>query len=396
MSLPYIALLSAFIAFIVSWFSYPFLLVFARRHNIVDNPNARKLQREPVPVFGGFAVWVGVVVGITFALLFAKSRIMPLTMGAMTVMMIVGVLDDIYDIPASLRFIVEIVVVWSIMAIGGRFINDFHGLWGIHHVSSFVSMPLSLVAGVGIINAINLIDGVDGYSSGYGIFACILFTLLYFLSGIATIGYLAMTIAGALLPFFFHNVFGKKSKMFIGDGGTLMMGVAMVIMLFNVLYNGSLCAKWEDKGLGLVPFMLAIFSIPVFDTVRVMGMRMLKNRSPFKPDKTHLHHLFIDMRFSHIGTTVSILTFNSLIVLIWFIAWQLGASIDLQFYIVVALGLLVTFGLYGIMRYHERHKTKFFYRCCALGRKTHKARTGVWEFMMKFMDRSRIYDKFLS
>ncbi len=392
MKLEYIALLTAFVSFVFSLLAYPFLLRFARKYNIVDNPNARKLQREPVPVFGGPAVWVGVLFGIGFALLFATSKNMPLGLSAMTVMLIVGVIDDVWDLPASIRFLIEIGLVYGIMVFSGRFINDFHGLWGLHEVSDFISIPLSIIAGVGIINAVNLIDGVDGYSSGFGVFACIMFALMFFSSGIATIGYLAMAIAGGLVPFFFHNVFGKKSKMFIGDGGSLMLGVAMVIMLFNVLYNKSFCGKWEADGLGLVPFTLAVMAIPVFDTLRVMTVRMLRNRSPFKPDKTHLHHLFIDMKFSHIATTVTILTLNSFIVAIWFFSWKLGASIDLQLYIVIFLSLLVTFGLYIFMRGQERKKTHFFIRCCAFGRKTHIARTGFWRVMMNFWDWGRLYN----
>ena len=168
---------------------------------------------------------------------------------------------------------------------------------------------------------------------------------------------------------------------------------AFVMMLFNVLYDKTHCAKWEELGLGLVPFTLAVMAIPVFDTLRVMSVRMLKNKSPFKPDKTHLHHLFIDMKFSHIGTTVAILTLNSLIVALWFLAWKLGASIDIQFYIVVFLSVLVTFGLYSFMRRHEKKKTRFFIKCCSIGRRTHIARTGFWKFMMNVMDKGGLYNK---
>ena len=142
-----------------------------------------------------------------------------------------------------------------------------------------------------------------------------------------------------------------------------------------------------------MPFCLAVLAIPVFDTVRVMGMRIFRGFSPFKPDKTHLHHLFIDMHFSHIGTTVTILTINSFIVLAWFLSWKLGASIDLQMYVVCFLGILVTFVFYPFMRWHERRDTLFYKRCCAAGWMTHIARTGFWEFMMKLMDWGRGYDK---
>ena len=393
MKLEYLAFLTGLVAFTFSMLAYPFLLRFARKYNIVDNPNARKLQREPVAVFGGPAVFFGVLFGVGFALLYATSTNMPMALLAMFIMLVLGCVDDMRDLPASIRFLIEIGVVYGIMVFSGRFINDFHGLWGLHEVSDFISIPLSIVAGVGIINAVNLIDGVDGYSSGFGVFACIIFALMFFFSGVATIGYLAMAIAGGLIPFFCHNVFGKKSKMFIGDGGTLMLGVAFVIMLYNVLYHESHCGEFENKGLGLVPFTLSVMAIPVFDTLRVMGMRMLRNRSPFKPDKTHLHHLFIDMKFSHIGTTVTILTINTLIVAVWFLSWKLGASIDWQLYIVVFISLLVTFGFYSFMRNQEKKKSRFFIRCCAVGRKSHIARTGFWRVMMNIWDWGHFFDK---
>lgn len=390
--LEFLAVGAFIISFIASWIIYPFLLRFAVKHNIVDNPNARKLQREPVPVFGGPSVWFGLVTGVLTTLVFVHSNNMPLALGAMTVLMVVGVVDDVRNLSPAVRFIIELAVVWTIMAVGKRFVDDFHGLWGLDEISIYVSIPLSLIGGVGIINAINLIDGVDGYSSGFGIFASLLFAVFLFFSGVATTGYLAMALAGSLLPFFLHNVFGKKSKMFIGDGGTLMLGTALTVLIFNILYHNSESSKFVSQGLGLIPFTLAVMAIPVFDTVRVMGMRILRRQSPFNADKTHLHHLFIDMKFSHVATTVTILTLNTLILLIWFLSWKLGASIDWQLYIVIIASMMITFVFYSFMRDQERKRTRFFIKCCAFGRKTHLTRTGFWKYMMNFMDRGRSYN----
>ena len=386
LKLEYVAIGAFVVSFLASWIAYPFLLKFAKKRNIVDNPNARKLQREPIPVFGGPAVWLGIVAGVLATLIFVHSNNMPLALCAMTILMIVGVIDDMNDLSAAVRFIIEIAVVWTVMAVGRRYGNDLHGLWGIGKLSIYVSIPFSLLAGVGIINAINMIDGVDGYSSGFGFFSMMIFAFFFFISGIATTGYLAMSVAGALLPFFLHNVFGKKSKMFIGDGGTLMLGTALTVMLFNILYHGSLCSKFEARELGLIPFTLAVMSIPVFDTLRVMTMRILRKKSPFEPDKTHLHHLFIDMKFSHIGTTFVILSMNTIVVLAWLLSWQLGASIDWQLYIVIIMGSLFTIVFYVYMRSQQRKGTRFFYRCCAIGRRSHIARTGFWKFMMNLVD----------
>lgn len=117
-----------------------------------------------------------------------------------------------------------------------------------------------------------------------------------------------------------HNVFGKTSKMFIGDGGTLVMGGVMSVFVIAVLKQGSLSASYVSERVGLVAFTLAVLSVPVFDTLRVMATRLLNGASPFRPDKTHLHHMFIELGCSHVATTVAILSMNFLIVLAWWYA----------------------------------------------------------------------------
>ena len=134
--------------------------------------------------------------------------------------------------------------------------------------------------------------------------ACALFGTFFHLAGDFPMTMLAVVCMASLIPFFLHNVFGLKSKMFIGDGGTLLMGCVMSVFVLNMLKSGSLGVNYRALGFGLVPFSLAVLSVPVFDTVRVMMMRILRKTSPFHPDKTHLHHMFIELGFSHIVTTV--------------------------------------------------------------------------------------------
>lgn len=384
------------IAFIVALAVYPVVLAFAKKHNIVDNPNARKLQRVPVPVMGGIAVSVGILVPVLIFNIAMNDRVMWVGGIAMFVMLIIGAIDDIGDIPATLRFILEVALVYGVIVIANISIDNLHGLWNVGAIPANAALPLSIIAGVGIINSVNLIDGVDGYSSGYGIMSCILFSIMAYHVGDVAMGRVAIISAGALLPFFLHNVFGYKSKMFIGDSGTLMMGALMTMFVFSVLSGHGEFCKLEEKGVGLVPFTLAVMAIPVFDTLRVMSVRIYRGVSPFHPDKTHLHHLFIDMGFSHIGTTFTILSVNFFVVLVWFLSWKLGASIDTQLYIVLAFCLFTTFFFYHFMRIQQRHGPKdedgyptgnklwrFF---CAMGDLSHLERRGFWGFMRRLMD----------
>lgn len=360
---------------------------FALRYKVVDAPNSRKLQRKPVPVLGGVAVFFGLLVGLCVATPFVDIKPLLPMFVAMSVMLCVGVADDVAGLSPLLRFVIEIAVTVMLVFMTGISLNDFQGLWGIGTVPMWVSVPLTIVAVVGIINAINLVDGVDGLSSGYCIMACVAFGIMFFNAGSVTMLLICAISVGALLPFFFHNVFGKTSKMFIGDGGSLMMGMVMSTCVVATISSGEACEKCAECGMGLVPFTLAVMCVPVFDTVRVMFMRIIRHTSPFHPDKTHLHHLFIELGFSHVGTTVCELSLNTLVILSWWISYELGASVDVQFYVVMAVGLLLTMGLYKFMRVQIVRNSAIFKFVQKIGARTKMEEHKSWVALQKVADR---------
>ena len=181
--------------------------------------------------------------------------------------------------------------------------------------------------------------------------------------------------------------------MFIGDGGTMLMGCVMGVFVLNMLKSCSLGVDYFGQNFGLVPFSLAVLSIPVFDTVRVMMMRILRGTSPFHADKTHLHHMFIELGFSHIGTTVCILTFNSVVVLGWYVSYKCGSSIDVQLYVVIALAMLATVGFYYGMRLCGKMGYAPYRLMQRLGKMTHVERTGIFAWLQKILDGRCIKDK---
>ena len=383
----YTIIIPFFTALLLVGWIHPRLVKIALLKNIVDNPDARKLQRTPVPVLGGVAVFFGVVIAIGCMSSVVDCSGLPVVIMAMMAMLYTGTMDDILSLSPGLRFVIEIVVVLLLIFVGGYCIDDFHGLWNIGRFSYWFAVPLTVVAAVGIINAINLVDGVNGLSSGYCIMACLIFGTLFFLAGEAPMTILAAVSVGALIPFFLHNVFGKTSKMFIGDGGTLVMGVVMSVFVIAILQNGSRVAAYVNPNVGLVPFTLAVLSVPVFDTLRVMSTRILKGTSPFRPDKTHLHHMFIDLGCSHVATTLAILGVNMFVVLCWWALEASGFSIAVQLYAVIAVSLLVTSGLYHFMQWHICRDTRFMRAMRRLGYKTHISRTGIFFWLQQVMDR---------
>lgn len=376
------------VALVSTWWIFKKVLRIAMMKNIVDNPDARKLQRTPVPVLGGIAVFFGMTVALVVTRLAFDTYSLFAVMGVMTIMLYLGTMDDILSLSPRMRFIVEIMVIVLLIFCNKYSLNDFHGLWGIYQIPDWVAVPLTVVACVGIINAINMIDGVNGLSSGYCITASTLFGVAFIWADDKDAASLAILSVGALIPFFFHNVFGKKSKMFIGDGGTLLMGTILSSFVLGALNVNSPLAAKVDSNFGMIPFAIAVLAIPVFDCLRVMTTRIYHKTSPFYPDRTHLHHLLFDMGFSHVGTSFMEILMTLFIVGIWWLSYKLGASVEVQLYIVVALALMMTFGFYALVRSNRKKQHGYFRFLQNIAQKTHFGHTEWWQRFSRFLDKN--------
>lgn len=261
-------LVSFVTAFLSVWWIYRYVLRIAMEKNIVDNPCVRKLQKEPVPVVGGVAVAFGVIVATFFGGIFFDTGALYSIVCILTVMLCMGVMDDIRSLSPYLRLVVEILVVLSLVYTTGLGMDYFHGLWGIGRLPSWIALPLIVFSGVGIINSINMIDGVNGLCSGFCIFACIAFGVFFSVFGEPRGASLAAACIGALIPFLLHNVFGLTSKMFIGDGGAMLMETVMTYFVISVIGGDATFQRTVPGDFGLVAFSLSVLAVPVFDTVR--------------------------------------------------------------------------------------------------------------------------------
>ena len=217
---------------------------------------------------------------------------------------------------------------------------------------------------------------------------CAIFGAAFIATGDADRASLAILSIGSLIPFFCHNVFGQKSKMFIGDSGTLLMGIIMSSFVINALESDSLLVAAVPSDFGVVPFTLAVLAIPVFDTLRVMTARLLNGVAPFTPDRNHLHHLLYDLHFSHIGITSVEILANLFIVACWYLSYRLGASIDLQLYVVIALGVLITFAFNKFVRTQERKQSAVYHSLTKVGDRTHVGHTQWFLNLRSFLDRN--------
>ena len=343
-------LLPFVVAMMVVVVTQPSLVKIAQMKQIVDNPSARKLNKKPVPVLGGVAIFFGVIFSVGVAGYYVEGLDIEFEIIiAMLVMLYTGVGDDILQLSPSLRFALQIFTVGLMMFLGGIYIDNFHGLWGIYRLPWYVAVGLTTFSCVGIINAINLIDGVDGLCSGFGVFASLLFAVCFRRMGDISYVVLSLAVAGALIPFMLHNIFGKRYKMFLGDGGSLVLGFICSLYVMRIIQSGD-----EVVTGSTISFTLAVLAVPVFDTVRVMAARIINRRSPFSADKTHLHHMFIDLGFSHVATSVVIILLDALVVMVWHMCNVWNLSPEHQLYVTITAGVWVTSGLYYGIGYIKR------------------------------------------
>lgn len=366
---------------------HPLLVKIALQKHIVDEPNARKLQERPVPTMGGIAVFFGIAVGMACLCFTGICSSLFVVIISMLVMLYLGTIDDILDISPTIRLIVQIATVLLLVYAGGYCLDDLHGLWGYDGISWLVAVPLTVVSAVGIINAMNMIDGVDGLSSGLCMVYCLIFGTVFLMVGYVSMAAMAITAFGALLPFFMHNAFGRESKMYIGNGGTMLMGILLSVFVTSMVRTDDFDALFDARGYSVVPFTMAVLAIPVFDTLRVMFSRMLQGHSPFKPDRTHLHHMFIRLGFTHVGTTFWIIGLNLVVIGAWLLSCHCGAGVDAQFYTVIITAVIVTTGLYTAVKAVEHYCPAQMQRFITWKFRAKPKREGIFLYLQRFMDR---------
>ena len=368
------------IALTTTWAIYGPTLKIALQKGIVDNPEARKLQKRPVPTLGGVVVFFGIAVGLMFfKMMFYQTALLPV-LAAMVIMLYLGTLDDIVGISPVKRLVIETGVALLLIYGSRSCILNFQELWGAGRIPLGLAIPLTVLTIVGLINAINMIDGIDGLLSGFGILICGFYGLLCFLAHDYSNAALTAVTIGALLTFFLHNVFGVKSKMFLGDGGSMLLGTLISWLVISILGGHFHIREYLDGrvSFNLIAFALAVVAIPVADTLRVMTVRIFQGRSPFRADNLHLHHHFLRYGFSHIATTLSMLGMALVIIGAFLAAWALGASADWQLYTVIAVTALLDGGGAWVLGRVEKKGARLTDR---------PERKGFWKRIQDVMDK---------
>lgn len=286
----------------------PRILVISLRKRLFDQPDSRKVHHRPISRLGGVTFFpVILIVMCTIGLLqfyemenitsSVISESLCLVAGLMLLYMI-GVCDDLIGVRYRRKFEVQILAA-AFLPFAGLSIQNLGGLFGWYEISPLVGVPLTMLLTVFLINAINLIDGIDGLASGLCMVAITLFGVSFAWHGNWMYALLAFASVGVLVPFFFYNVFGNANrghKIFMGDTGSLTLGFILSVMVVKYV---SVMVQ-ESSRLDGAPVVMAfsVLLVPSLDVCRVVLNRFRRRVHPFKPDKSHIHHKFLNMGFT--------------------------------------------------------------------------------------------------
>lgn len=304
----------AFIALILSLLLVPGVAKLAIHIGAVDKPNARKVHTKIMPRMGGLAIYVSFFV-VLFLSQSMTQQLFGLFLGG-TVLVIVGIIDDMKDIPAKVKLCGQIVAACIVVAFGVRvdfMTNFFHG--DTFFLSVF-SIPVTIIWIVSIINAINLIDGLDGLAAGISIIAAITMAIVGYASGQAAMASMAMILIGATLGFLRYNF--HPAKIFMGDTGSMFLG-------YNLAVFAVLGVAKSFTLLSLVTPIL-VLAIPILDTLFAIIRRKMNHKPIFKPDKHHLHHCLLNYGFSHRDTVLIIYAVSAILALCGLIMTYLNST----------------------------------------------------------------------
>lgn len=302
------------IAFLLSMaataLTMPLLLRLCKRRGMYDIPDERKLHHSHnIPRLGGVlfmpAMLAGVAGVLMLIMMFEGWGFMTLNLTTLMVVIgmfmlyLIGLLDDLFGMPASLKFVIQLVV--SIfLPFCGLYIHNLHGLFGLYEIPSLLGYSITVFVTLLIVNAVNLIDGIDGLASSLSFLDILVFGILFYFHGMMFYALYCMALLGTIFVFFLYNMFGnpaKGTKTFMGDTGSLTLGYALAFLAVRYIMTCTPSTPIEMRAMTLlVPFTLVL--VPCFDLVRVACMRIKHGKPIFYPDKTHLHHKCLQAGFT--------------------------------------------------------------------------------------------------
>ena len=327
MTINYAYIIIAFaISLIFSLVCTPLVVKMCNTRGIFDLPNTRKLHKHAIPRLGGTLFMPSLSVGVAITLLIMYQGInQQIQIGVSNIAMVagailiylIGILDDLKGLKATHKFIIQTIAA-LLFPLCNLMIYNLHGFFGIYEIPIWISYPLTVFVILLIVNAMNLIDGIDGLASSIAFLILASFAYLYYQLEAYLFSLISVSLAGATLAFFFFNFYGKvgRLKTFMGDSGSLFLGyvIAYLAIKYQMVYENKNLLNMEAAT--LTSFSLVF--LPCIDVIRVALERKINGKNMFDADKTHIHHKIMDLGIDmHATLTVILCLFCILCLINW-------------------------------------------------------------------------------
>lgn len=341
-------LLTGSVSFIISFLAIPVVLQIAEMKKLYDVPDERKVHTHAVASLGGVGIFAGFLLA---ALLSIQGYLNPefqYFFAAALVIFFLGLKDDLVVLSATKKFIGQVVAASIVIHLGGIKLDSMHGLFGFDQLPDAFAMALTYLTIIVVINSYNLIDGIDGLAASLGIMTMLIFGTYFYMVGFQAYALLAYSLGGSLVAFLIFN--HHPAKIFMGDSGSLMIGLVnsiLVIKFINVASDPAIAMPIESTA--AVGFSILI--VPLLDTLRVFAIRIFKGCSPFTPDRNHIHHLLMNWGLGHAAITLLCVGINISFVIFAYTFRSVGPT-----YLLLMM-LTLSFTGFGLLYYRRPRRT---------------------------------------
>lgn len=332
----------------ISLYAVPVVIRITHALKLFDNPNERSAAKIAIPTLGGIAIFLSFIFATTVGLSGAELPELVYIFAAIILMFFVGLKDDILSLSWWKKLIAQIVTALILIFMAKIRFTNLHGFFGIQEIGIVPGALLTVFVIIVIINAFNLMDGIDGLAGGLSMLAGTVFGTWFFISGHYNYAIISVSLVGAIAGFFYFNLYGKKNKIFMGDTGSLVLGTIMSVLVIR--FNEFNIDQMQAFAVPYAPAIsFAILIYPLADTLKVFTIRILQFKSPFSADKNHMHHRLLTLGFSHQKATYTIIGLNLLFILCVFSLQHLGI-VKLSSFIIVMGSVLFILPAYFIRK----------------------------------------------
>lgn len=319
----YDIILSFLTAFLLTYFAIPSIINIALVKKLVDMPDERRSHEKATPSLGGIGIFAGFIFSVILWTPFNVFGDLQYVLCALVIIFLIGVKDDILPMSPFKKIAGEIFASIILVFKANVMITSLFGIFGIYELHPFIAAIFSIFTILVIINAFNLIDGINGLSAGIGTLITIVLGIWFILMDHIELSILAFALAGSLIALLKYNL--TPAKIFMGDTGSLIIGMICAVLTFKFIEYNQLEPNSIYAFQSAPAVAIGLLLFPLYDTLRVFILRIANKKSPFYPDRRHIHHMLIDFGFTHMQATSILIGFSMFVLYLVYKLQNIGS-----------------------------------------------------------------------